>query len=292
MIPATFEYHVARSLDEALRLLDQHGDEAKVLAGGHSLLPLMKLRLAAPRYVVDIGRIRQLDYIREENGKVAIGALTTHAAIEGSSLLKGKCPLLAETASEIGDVQVRNRGTIGGSLAHADPAADYPAAILALEAEIVAASAAGTRTLAAAEFFVDLLTTQLRPGEIVTEVRVPVNGLGAGTAYAKLHQPASGYAVVGVAARVMLSAKGVIEKTVVGITGVAAKAYRATAVEKVLAGKKPSEKLLVEAVRGAAKGVDVLSDLHASREYRREMASVFARRALERALARAAGKQA
>jgi carbon-monoxide dehydrogenase medium subunit len=292
MIPAPFEYHVARSLDEALRLLDQHGDEAKVLAGGHSLLPLMKLRLAAPRYVVDIGRIRQLDYIREENGRIAIGALSTHAAIEGSALLKAKCPLLAETAREIGDVQVRNRGTIGGSLAHADPAADYPAAILALDAELVATSAAGTRTLAAGEFFVDLLTTQLRPGEIVTEVRVPADGGRTGTAYSKLHQPASGFAVVGVAARVMLSAKGVIEGAAVGVTGVAAKAYRATTVEKALTGKKPSEKLLAEAVRGAAKGVDVLSDLHASRDYRREMAAVFARRALGRALERAAGKKA
>lgn len=292
MIPAEFEYHVARSLDEALHLLDQHGDEAKVLAGGHSLLPLMKLRLAAPRYVVDIGRIPHLDYIRAENGKLAIGALATHAAIEASALLRAKCPLLAETAAEIADVQVRNRGTIGGSLAHADPAADYPAAILALDAEIVAASAAGTRTLAATEFFVDLLTTQLRPGEIVTEVRVPANGARTGTAYAKLHQPASGFAVVGVAARVTLSAKGLIEAAAIGVTGVAAKAYRASAVEKVLIGKSPSEKLLAEAVRSAAKGVDVLSDLHASRDYRREMAAVFARRALDKAIARAGGKKA
>lgn len=292
MIPAAFEYHVAKSLEEALRLLDQHGDEAKVLAGGHSLLPLMKLRLASPRYVIDIGRIAQLDYIREGNGKLAIGALSTHAAIAGSSLVKAKCPLLAETAAEIGDVQVRNRGTIGGSLAHADPAADYPAAILALDAEIEVASAAGRRTLAASAFFVDLLTTQLRPGELVTEVRVPANGVRSGAAYAKLHQPASGFAVVGVAAWVRLSAKGSIEQARVGVTGVAAKAYRALAVEKALSGKKPSEKLLAEAVRGAAKGVEALSDLHASRDYRREMASVFARRALEKALARAAGKKA
>lgn len=307
MIPAAFEYHVAKSLDEALRLLDQHGDEAKVLAGGHSLLPLMKLRLAAPRYVVDIGRIKQLDYIREHNGSIAIGAMATHAAIESSALLKAKCPLLAETAGEIGDVQVRNRGTIGGSLAHADPAADYPAAILALEAEIVASSTAGERTIAASDFFVDLLTTQLRPGEMLTEVRVPSiasalapkvasalalkNGARTGAAYAKLHQPASGYALVGAAARVTLAANGAIERAVIGVTGVAAKAYRAMAVEKALAGQKPSEKLLAEAVRGAAKGVDVLSDLHASRDYRKEMAAVFVRRALESAIARAAGSR-
>lgn len=299
MIPAAFEYHVAKSLDEALRLLDQHGDEAKVLAGGHSLLPLMKLRLAAPRYVVDIGRIKQLDYIREHNGSIAIGAMATHAAIESSALLKTKCALLAETAGEIGDVQVRNRGTIGGSLAHADPAADYPAAILALEAEIVASSTAGERTIAASDFFVDLLTTQLRPGEMLTEVRVPSvasalapkNGARTGAAYAKLHQPASGFALVGAAARVTLAANGVIERAVIGVTGVAAKAYRAMAVEKALAGQKPSEKLLAEAVRGAAKGVDVLSDLHASRDYRKEMAAVFVRRALESAIARATGSR-
>ncbi|MGH9794877.1 MAG: FAD binding domain-containing protein [Candidatus Acidiferrales bacterium] len=299
MIPAAFEYHVPRSLDEALRLLDQHGDEAKVLAGGHSLLPLMKLRLAAPRYVVDIGRIKQLDYIREHNGSIAVGALATHAAIESSALLAAKCALLSETAGEIGDVQVRNRGTIGGSLAHADPAADYPAAILALEAELVASSTAGERTIAASDFFVDLLTTQLRPGEMLTEVRVPAiangagskNGARSGAAYAKLHQPASGYALVGAAARVTLAANGAIERAVIGVTGVAAKAYRASAVEKALAGQKPSEKLLAEAVRGAAKGVDVLSDLHASRDYRREMAAVFVRRALEGAIARAAGSR-
>lgn len=292
MIPAPFEYHVPKTLDEALRLLDQHGDEAKVLAGGHSLLPLMKLRLAAPRFVVDVGRIRQLDYIREKNGQVQIGALATHAAIEASALLIAECPLLAETATQIGDVQVRNRGTIGGSLAHADPAADYPAAILALDAEIVACSTSGERMIAAAEFFVDLLTTQLRPGEMLTEVRVPVKGPRTGEAYAKLHQPASGFAVVGVAARVTLSAKGTMERVAVGVTGVAAKAYRATGVEKALVGKRASEKLLADATRAAAKGVDVLSDLHASRDYRKEMAAVFARRALEKALARAAGKKA
>src|SRR5437899_8030759 len=148
MIPASFEYVAPKTLEEAVRLLERHGDEAKLLAGGHSLLPLMKLRLAQPRYLIDIGRLRGLSYIREENGKIAIGALTTHAEVAASELIRAKCPLLAETAAEIGDVQVRNRGTIGGSLAHADPAADYPAAILALHAAIVLASAGGTRSLA------------------------------------------------------------------------------------------------------------------------------------------------
>jgi len=170
MIPAPFEYHAPKTLEEALRLMERHGDEAKLLAGGHSLLPLMKLRLAMPRYVVDLGRLKGLSYIREENGRIAIGALTTHAEIEHSSLLAAKCPLLSETAAEIGDVQVRNRGTLGGTLAHADPAADYPAALLALDAEIVVASTADARTIPARDFFVDMMTTQLRPGEIIEYV--------------------------------------------------------------------------------------------------------------------------
>jgi carbon-monoxide dehydrogenase medium subunit len=292
MIPAAFEYHAAKNLDEALRLLARHGDEAKLLAGGHSLLPLMKLRLAAPRYVIDIGGLRGLDYIREENGKIAIGGLTTHAAIERSELLREKCPLLPETAREIGDVQVRNFGTIGGSLAHADPAADYPAAVLALDADVVATSSSGTRTIRITEFFVDMLTTQLRPGEILTEVRVPALGKRTGTAYAKLHQPASGFAVVGAAALMNVDAQGKIEQVALGMTGVAPKAYRARQVEETLAGKKATSKLFEEAARHAANGDDVLADIHASAEYRREMAAVFARRALERALARATGKNA
>jgi len=188
-------------------------------------------------------------------------------------------------------VQVRNRGTIGGSLAHADPAADYPAAILALDAEIVAASTGGTRTIPARQFFVDLLTTQLRPGEILSQVRVRALAARTGTAYVKLPQPASGFAIVGVAARIVL-AKGKIEDAAIGITGVGPKAYRAEAAEKALRGKTASPKLLADAARHAAQGVEPLSDLHASAEYRREMAAVFTRRALQRALERAQGKNA
>jgi len=190
MIPAAFEYHAPKTLDEALRLVQRHGDEAKLLAGGHSLLPLMKLRLAAPRYVIDIGHLRGMSYIREENGQIAIGALTTHSEIENSELLAAKCPLLPQTAAQIGDVQVRNRGTIGGSLAHADPGGDYPAAILALDVEIIAANTSGTRTIPARDFFVDMLTTQLHPGEILTQIRVAPRRASSGTAYEKLHQPA------------------------------------------------------------------------------------------------------
>src|SRR5437660_7363152 len=173
MIPVAFEYHSPKALDDALRLLERHGDEAKVLAGGHSLLPLMKLRLAAPRYVIDLGRLRGMSYIREENGQIAIGALTTHAELEASALLRGRCPLLPETAAEIGDLQVRNRGTLGGSLSYADPSADFPAAILALEARLLATSAEGVRTIAAQDFFTDLMSTTLLPNEILTSIHVP-----------------------------------------------------------------------------------------------------------------------
>jgi aerobic carbon-monoxide dehydrogenase medium subunit len=290
MIPAPFEYSAPKTLEEALRLIERHGDEAKILAGGHSLLPLIKLRLAQPRYVVDIGGLRGMSYIREENGQIAIGALTTHADVESSSLLRTKCPLLAETALTIGDVQVRNRGTIGGSLAHADPAADYPAAILALDAEIIAATTAGTRSIPATEFFVDMLTTALRSGEILSQIRIAPREPGTGTAYEKMHQPASGFAIVGVAARVKAAKDGKIEKVSVGVTGLGPKAYRASEVEKALVGKKGSEKAFAEASRQVTQGIEPLSDLHASAEYRREMAAVYARRALEKAFARSQGK--
>jgi aerobic carbon-monoxide dehydrogenase medium subunit len=289
MIPARFEYVAPKTLEDALRLVERHGDEAKILAGGHSLLPLMKLRLAQPCYIIDIGRLRNMNYIREENGHIAIGALTTHAEIESSTLLRAKCPLLAETAAVIGDVQVRNRGTLGGSLAHADPAADYPAAALALDVEIVAASTAGTRTIPVAEFFVDMLTTTLRPGEILSQVRVAPLAPQTGTAYEKLHQPASGFAIVGVAARLLLGNDGTIEEAAIGVTGLGPKAFRAAAAEKILRGKKASVKLFGEAARYTAQGIEPLSDLHASADYRREMAAVYTRRALERALTRAQG---
>jgi carbon-monoxide dehydrogenase medium subunit len=285
MIPAAFEYHAPKTLDEALRLVQRHGDEAKLLAGGHSLLPLMKLRLAAPRYVIDIGHLRGMSYIREESGQIAIGALTTHSEIENSELLAAKCPLLPETAAHIGDVQVRNRGTIGGSLAHADPGADYPAAILALDAELIAATASGTRTIPARNFFVDLLTTQLHPGEILTQIRIAPRKQFSGSAYEKLPQPASGFAIVGVAANLLLGNGGKsIEQAAVGITGLAAKAFRAEAVERALTGKTISDKLIEDASRSAAEGVEPLSDLHASGDYRREMARVFTRRAISRAV--------
>jgi carbon-monoxide dehydrogenase medium subunit len=291
MIPAPFEYLAPRSLEEALRLLERHGDEARLLAGGQSLLPLMKLRMAAPRYLVALGRIKALRYIRDEGERVAIGALATHSDLETSEVLRRRCPLLAETAAEIGDLQVRNRGTLGGSLAHADPAADYPAAVLALEAELVASSSAGTRTIAAGDFFVDMMTTRLRPGEILTEVRLPALAQGSGWAYRKLHQPASGFALVGVAVRVRLE-RGRLAEVAIGVTGLGPRPFRATAAEQVLVGRRPAAKLLAEAAAHVADGVEPLADLHASADYRRAAAIAYARQALEAALARAQGRVA
>lgn len=287
MIPSAFEYFAARSLDEALQLLARHGDDAKLLAGGHSLLPLMKLRLAAPRLLIDLGRIAGLAYIRDEGGQIAIGAMTTHTDVERSSLLARRAPLLAETAAAIGDVQVRNRGTLGGSLAHADPAADYPAAVLALDAELKLVSERGTRTLAAKDFFLEMLTTALEPGEILTEIRFAADTARTGSAYRKLHQPASGFAIVGVAARLTLDAGAKCAAAVVGVTGVAPKAYRASGVERLLVGQTLDAKRIAQAAAKAAEGVEPLADLHASARYRRAMAEVFARRALTQAWERA-----
>jgi carbon-monoxide dehydrogenase medium subunit len=279
MYPANFDYVRPSSLDEAVALLARHGDGAKVLAGGHSLIPAMKLRLAQPKVIVDIGRISNLSYIREAGGRIAIGPMTTHEEIASSKLLREKCPLLPETASHIGDMQVRNKGTIGGSLAHADPAADYPAAIIALDAEIDVVGPKGRRTIRAEDFFVDLFQTAVAANEIIAEIRVPATPRTV--AYVKTEQKASGFALAGVAT--VVSPAGVR----VGVTGIAAKPYRATGVERALAGQpKPSPEVIARASNHAADGVEALGDIHGSAEYRAHLAQVNTKRALERALAR------
>lgn len=281
MIPQNFEYSSPGNLQEALALLAS--GNAKVLAGGMSLIPLMKLRLAAPEHVVDLSRVPGLNAIREESGGIRVGAMASHYEIESSALLRAKCPLLAETAASIGDVQVRNMGTIGGSVAHADPAADYPAALIALEAQVRIASAQGERTVPIQDFLVDTMTTALAPGEVVVELILPAESAGTGVSYQKMQQPASGFAIVGVAAR-LRKAGGKIGFVRVGITGVAAKAYRAEKVEKALLETGDARK----AAGLAADGVEANSDLHASAEYRRHMAAVYTARALTQALSRTA----
>jgi aerobic carbon-monoxide dehydrogenase medium subunit len=278
MYPSNFDYVRPASVDEAVALLQRHGEDAKVLAGGHSLIPAMKLRLARPSVVIDIGRIATLSYIREAGGAIAVGATTTHTEVETSKLLREKCPLLSETASHIGDVQVRNMGTIGGSLVHADPASDYPAAILALEAEIDLVGPRGKRTVRADQFFVDLLQTTIAADEILTEVRVPMTSRSV--AYIKTEQKASGFALAGVA--VVASPTGVR----VGVTGIAPKPYRATAVEQAIGNQRTAHAIELAAAH-AADGVVPLSDIHASAEFRTHLAQVNTRRAMERAFARA-----
>ncbi len=287
MIPAAFEYHRPDSVDEALRLL-QRLPEAKVLAGGHSLLPMMKLRVLSPPHVIDITQLHELRGIRAQAGQLLIGALTTHWDIQSSEEVRQTLPLLAETAARIGDVQVRNAGTIGGSLVHADPASDYPAAVLVLEAEMVALGPKGPRTIPASEFFTGVLTSAVAPDEILTELQVPVPPTGTGTAYLKFPHPASGFAVVGVAAWIRRRG-GQVEEARVSITGVGPTAYRAVAVEEALVGQAADEGTIAAASAHAADGVDANEDVFATAEYRTHLARVFAKRALRKALERAGG---
>lgn len=288
MIPAAFEYTRARTVREAISLLQQHGGRAKLLAGGHSLLPLMKLRLAQPEVLVDLGFVDELRGIREEGSSLVIGALTTHDEVANSPLVRERVPLLAECAAQIGDVQVRNRGTIGGNLAHADPAADYPAAVLALEAQMECEGPSGTRTVPASQWFVDLLTTALGPDEVLCRVRVPVQQKGQGWSYTKLPHPASGYSLLGVACLITVDG-GVCREARVAITGAGPKAVRLPKVEQALVGQKLDPGAVAEAARLAADGLDVTDDLYASAEYKRHLAVVYTKRGLLRALERASG---
>lgn len=283
MIPAQFDYATPNTIAEAVKLLAQRSEDAKVLAGGHSLIPAMKLRLAQPQLLIDLGRIKDLDYIREEGNKILIGAMTTHYQLESSAALRNGCPLLTECAKSIGDVQVRNKGTIGGSLAHADPAADWPAAVIALRAEIVAVGANGERVIKADDFFVDLLTTALQPGEIIREIRLEKPQDPRGQAYQKVPHPASGFAVVGVAVNLLITPDSICEKAGIGVTGVATKAYRAAAVEAALVGKKLDDQTIAAAAAHASDGIDANSDLYASGEYRAHLAKIHTQRALTRA---------
>lgn len=289
MIPASFDYYAPASVDEAIQLLQQHGDDAKVLAGGHSLIPLLKLRLTEPAVLVDLGRIPGLSYIRAANGGVAIGALTTHHTLETSDVLKAELPFVAEAASKIGDVQVRNRGTIGGSLVHVDPGADLPAVVIALGGSVVLKGPRGEREVGAEDFFVGMLTSAAEADEVLTEVRLPKLQGRAGYAYQKAANKASGYAVVGVAAAVSLAADGTIQEARIGITGACGAPVRASAAEDALRGQRPgTDAYAAAAEQAAAACEDPLDDIHASGEYRRELVKVHTRRALERA-ARAAG---
>ena len=284
MIPTAFEYARATSLDDAVAKLQASKGSAKLIAGGHSLVPLMKLRLSEPQALIDIARIPGLSGIREKDGKIEIGAGTVHHEVATSKLLREKCPAIAETAAEIGDPQVRNRGTLGGSLAHADPSADYPAMILALDAEIHLKGPGGWRVVKANDFFQDLFTVNMAQDEIIVSVQFAPVGTAA---YAKLHQRASHYAIVGVAAALEV-AGGKIQSARVGLTGAGSHAIRLTAVEQALAGQAATPAAVAAASSRAGSDIKQMNaDIHASEDYRRAMIPVFTRRALESALKRA-----
>ncbi len=281
MIPAAFEYRAPETLEEALDLLSKHREDAKVLAGGHSLIPALKLRLAAPAVVVDLRRIPGLSSIEPADGGgdgFQVGALVTHHEIETSPLVRARCPLLVETAAAIGDVQVRSLGTLAGSVCHADPAADYPAALLALDAHVVIASPRGERSVPVGDFLQGMLETALEPDELVRAVYF-TGRCSSSAAYVKMRQSASGFAIAGVAVQLRLEGRRAVE-VAVGITGIADRAFRATGAEGALRGAEITPEAVDAAVRGIAAGRELLGDLHASSEYRAHLAEVYARRAI------------
>ncbi|MGE5304300.1 MAG: FAD binding domain-containing protein [Alphaproteobacteria bacterium] len=278
-----FEYFSPKSLEEALALMSTYQDDAKVLAGGQSLLSLMKLRLANPKYLIDVGRISDLNTIRAEGDKLSIGALTTYAQIKESDLLRNRCPLLPKTASVVGDAQVRNRGTLGGSLAHADPHGDMPAAILALEAELKAVGPKGERWIKADDFFITLFSTALAPDEILTEIRVPALD-GERSAYLKAARRPSDFAMVGIALRLKIGPGQTCDQISVGVTGVTDKPYRGSGVENALRGQKLDAKVIENAAAQVTEGIDVVEDVNASSSFRAHLARLYTARAVQAAL--------
>jgi aerobic carbon-monoxide dehydrogenase medium subunit len=287
MYSAPFEYHAPSTLSEALALLGRYGDEAKVLAGSQSLIPLMKLRLAQPAHVVDLRKVDGLTGVRDVGGTLHVGALTTHAALAADPVFRSKLPMAAEAANQIGDAQVRNLGTIGGSLAHADPAADWPAVLMALDASVVIAGTRGERTLKVDQLISGPLMTALESGEILTQVRIPLPPARTAGAYEKLPNPASRFAVVGVAAEVSLDGRGSVAWSRIALTGLGSKVARATAVEKALQGKPADPAAIRAAASRAAEGLELRADLTGSAAYKAQLASVYTERAVLRASSRA-----
>jgi aerobic carbon-monoxide dehydrogenase medium subunit len=290
MIPAPFDYHAPASLAEAIQLLQRHGDEAKVLSGGQSLLPLLKLRVGAAGHLVDIGKIPGLEYIKEEGGFLKIGGRTRESALERSDLIRSKYPLLFDTAQVIADPLVRNRATVGGNLAHADPANDHPATMLALGAEVTATGPKGQRTIKMGDFFTGIFSTALAPDEILTEIRIPIPPPRSGGAYVKLERKVGDFATAAAAAQVTLNAGGEIEQVGIALTSAGPTPLKANDAERFLLKKKPDAKTIAEAARLAGLAASPSADRRGSVQYKREMARVLTGRALARAIERAGGR--
>jgi aerobic carbon-monoxide dehydrogenase medium subunit len=289
MFPASFGYVAAHSVEEALQLLTKHGEDAKLLAGGHSLIPTMKLRLASPRTLIDLGTVAGLRGVRMDGNTLAIGALTVHTDVASAELVQKHLPGLADAASVIGDLQVRNRGTIGGSIAHADPGADFPVILTALNASFVLQSTSGSRTVAADDFFIDFYTTAMNANEVLTEIRVPLPTSGSGTAYVKLPHPASGYVVVSAGVLITRQSSGSCSLARVALGGLGSGPIRAVVTETELQGKLLAPEVIAAAAAKAAEETDPEGDTYASAEYKRHVATVYARRAIEAAVRRAIG---
>ncbi|MFQ5740863.1 MAG: FAD binding domain-containing protein [Acidobacteriota bacterium] len=289
MIPRAFEYLVPRTLTEAVTFLQQYGDKAKILAGGHSLIPMMKLRLATPDYLIDINQISELNYIRESDGYLRIGALTREVALEESDLIQSKYRILWDTTRVIADPQVRNLATVGGNLAHGDPANDHPATMLALGARLQTTGPDGERTLPVEDFFTDFLTTALQAHEILTEIQVPIPAPGSGGAYLKIERRAGDFATAGVAVQLTLDRAGLCREAGIGLTNVGTAPIKARQAEQAIRGRRPDEATVNEAAALAAAAARPQADLRGSEEYKRAMVKELTRRALALAVKRAKG---
>lgn len=291
MIPASFEYFSPKTLSEAISLLQKHGSDAKILAGGQSLIPLMKLRLASPSHLIDLNGLSELSYIKESDGFLTIGALTREADLDSSELIRKKYPIVADTAAVIGDPLVRNLATVGGNLAHADPANDHPATMLALGAEVTAAGPKGTRRIPINDFFAGLFTTTLRPDEILTEIRIPIQPARSGGAYLKVERKVGDFAAAAVAVQITLDSGNTCQRVGIGLTNVGQTPIKAVRAEKALQGKAVDEKSIAEAARIAAEEAEPTEDLRGSVEYKRSLIKVLTARALRRSVARAKGEK-
>jgi aerobic carbon-monoxide dehydrogenase medium subunit len=290
MIPAAFDYHAPSTLAEAVGLLTKLGDGAKVLSGGQSLLPLLKLRLGQATHLVDIGRIPGLEYIKEDGGMLRIGGRTRESALEKSDVIRNRYPILLDTTQVIADPVVRNMATIGGNLAHGDPGNDHPATMLVLEAQVVATGPKGERVIPIDKFFLGLFSTALKPDEIVTEIRIPAPAPRSGGAYVKFERKVGDYATAAAAAYVTLAAGGTVEKVGLALTNVGPASVRATAAEKLLIGKKPDAAALEATAKAAAQATSPNADRRGASDYKKEMGRVLAVRALKKAIERAGGK--